>query len=260
MWTLVAPSGGEYSVESFQNYFGTTVSGNYSTTLAINKVKADMNGWGAYCTFYYNGQTARTSTAYLYVKGAGTNTSTNSSNVYGSISGTVYDTWSNVYRIYLANGSSVQVSRSKCNIYGDLYDGCSCTVYYVAYTSGSYDIYSVDIYGKNSSSSGYVDPYYYIIDGYDPYAYSYDYYGYVDPHYYPTDGYDPTADRGGWAGSNYYENEFGYVDPSDYALDGYDPTAEQGGWAGSSTVTCPGCGMQVQSAYDSCPYCGTSLW
>ena len=260
MWTLVAPSGGEYSVESFQNYFGTTVSGNYSTTLAINKVKADMNGWGAYCTFYYNGQTARTSTAYLYVKGAGTNTSTNSSNVYGSISGTVYDTWSNVYRIYLANGSSVQVSRSKCNIYGDLYDGCSCTVYYVAYTSGSYDIYSVDIYGKNSSSSGYVDPYYYIIDGYDPYAYSYDYYGYVDPHYYPTDGYDPTADRGGWAGSNYYENEFGYVDPSDYALDGYDPTADQGGWAGSSTVTCPGCGMQVQSAYDSCPYCGTSLW
>ena len=243
-WTLVSPNGGEYSVESFQNYFGSTVSGNYSTTLAINKVRADMNGWGAYCTFYYNGQTARTSTAYLYVKGAGTNTNANTSSVYGSISGTVYDTWSNVYTIYLANGSSVQVSRSKCNISGDLYDGCSCTVYYVVYANGSYDVYSVDIYGKTSSSSGYVDPYYYIIDGYDPYAYSYDYY----------------SDYGGWAGSNYYENEYGYVDPSYYAIDGYDPYADQGGWAGSSTVTCPACGNQVQSAYETCPYCGASIW
>ena len=259
-WTLVSPNGGEYSVESFQNYFGSTVSGNYSTTLAINKVRADMNGWGAYCTFYYNGQTARTSTAYLYVKSAGTNTSANSSSVYGSISGTVYDTWSNVYTIYLANGSAVQVSRSKCNISGDLYDGCSCTVYYVVYANGSYDVYSVDIYGKTSSSSGYVDPYYYLIDGYDPYAYSYNYYGdyggWAGSNYYHNEyGYD-----GGYAGSNYYENEYGYVDPSFYAIDGYDPYADQGGWAGSSTVTCPGCGNQVQSAYDTCPYCGTSLW
>ena len=239
-WTLVSPDGGEYSVESFQSYFGSYISGNYSTTLAINNVRADMNGWGAYCTFYYNGQTARTSTAYLYVKSSGANTSTNSSSVYGSISGTVYDTWSNVYRIYLANGSSVQVSRSKCNlVYGDLADGCSCTVYYLAYANGSYDIYSVDIYGQKSSS-GYVDPYYYLIDGYDPYAYSYDYYG-------------------GYAGIHYYDNEYGYVDPAYYAIDGYDPYAG-GGWAGSSTVTCPNCGMQVQSAYDSCPYCGFYLW
>ena len=176
-WTFVSPNGGEYSVQSFQSYFGSAVTGNYSTTLAVSNVKADMNGWGAYCTFYYNGQTARTSTAYLYVKGAGAGKSSNTSNVYGSISGTVYDTWSNVYRIYLANGTSVQVSRSKCNVvYGDLVDGCSCTVYYVAYSNGSYDIYQVDIYGD--TSHGYVDPYYYGIDGYDPYAYSYGYYGY----------------------------------------------------------------------------------
>ncbi|MBQ8076046.1 MAG: hypothetical protein IJ237_08690 [Oscillospiraceae bacterium] len=172
-WTFVSPNGGEYSVETFQSYFGSSVTGNYSTTLAVNNVKADMNGWGAYCTFYYNGQTARTSTAYLYVTNA--KTSSNASNVYGSISGTVYDTWSNVYLIYLANGSSVQVSRSRCNVvYGDLADGCSCTVYYVAYSNGSYDIYQVDIYGNKSA--GYVDPYYYAIDGYDPSAYSYDYY------------------------------------------------------------------------------------
>ena len=128
-----------------------------------------MNGWGAYCTFYYNGQTQRTSTAYLYVKN--TTPSASTASVYGSMSGTVYDTWSNVYRIYLSNGTTVQVSRSKCNIYGDLYDGCSCTVYYVAYASGSYDIYSVDIYGDTT-----VNPYSYDIDVYDPYDYSYGYY------------------------------------------------------------------------------------
>ena len=243
MWTFVSPNGGEYSVENFQSYFGSTVSGNYSTTLAISNVKADMNGWGAYCTFYYNGQTARTSTAYLTVKGGGTSTSTNSSNVYGSISGTVYDTWSNVYRIYLANGTSVQVSRSKCNVvYGDLVDGCSCTVYYVAYSSGSYDVYQVDIYGD--TSTGYVDTYYYAIDGYDPYAYSYSYYdynsydGYVDPDYYAIDGYDPYA----------------------YSDNYYDYNSYEGGYAGSSMVTCPNCGNQVQSAYDTCPYCGYDLW
>ena len=70
-----------------------------------------------------------------------------------------------------SNGTTVQVSRSKCNIYGDLYDGCSCTVYYVAYASGSYDIYSVDIYGDTT-----VNPYSYDIDVYDPYDYSYGYY------------------------------------------------------------------------------------
>ena len=33
-----------------------------------------------------------------------------------------------------------------------------------------------------------------------------------------------------------------------------------GGWAGSSTVTCPNCGMEVQSAYEYCPYCNYHLW
>ncbi len=68
-WTLVSPNGGEYSPYGFEAYFpNARVSGETGTTLSIANVSADMNGWGAYCTFYYNGQTARTSTAYIYIR------------------------------------------------------------------------------------------------------------------------------------------------------------------------------------------------
>ena len=70
-WTLVSPNGGEFTPQNFAyNFPGARISGEYGTTLSIANVAADMNGWGAYCTFYYNGQTARTSTAYLYVRNA----------------------------------------------------------------------------------------------------------------------------------------------------------------------------------------------
>ena len=138
------------------------------------------------------------------------------------------------YAINLSNGAQVYVDGYKCNVSGSFYEGCDCTVYYTQYSNGNYDITSVDIYGG-------------AYDG-----------GWAGSNYYQNEyGYD-----GGYAGSNYYENEYGYVDPAYYAIDGYDPYADQGGYAGSSTVTCPNpiCGMQVQSAYDTCPYCGTSLW
>ena len=67
-WTFVSTYGGEYSVEGFQSIFpGSPVGGSSSTTLTVSNVTNDMSGWGVYCTFYYNGQTARTNTAYLYV-------------------------------------------------------------------------------------------------------------------------------------------------------------------------------------------------
>ncbi|MBP5168313.1 MAG: hypothetical protein ILP14_03830 [Oscillospiraceae bacterium] len=146
-WTLVAPNGGEYSVQNFRNVFsGSSVSGEYSTTLAIGSVRENMNGWGAYCTFYSNGQTARTSTAYIYVTSKAPVTP--STAVYSSTSGTAYhDTAYTVY-ILLANGSPVTVNGSICNVVnGSFEDGDTCTVYYVAYPNGTYDIYSVDIYG-----------------------------------------------------------------------------------------------------------------
>ena len=67
-WTFVSPQGGEYSVQSFRSMFPyCSVGGADSTTLTVNNLSTDMSGWGVYCTFYNNGQTARTNTAYMYV-------------------------------------------------------------------------------------------------------------------------------------------------------------------------------------------------
>lgn len=67
-WTFVSPSGGEFSLQNFKNTFPTcTVDGADSTTLKVNNLSLDMSGWGVFCTFYNNGQTARTNTAYMYV-------------------------------------------------------------------------------------------------------------------------------------------------------------------------------------------------
>ena len=69
-WTMVSPYGGEYSTDAFGGMFpASPVSGVYGTTLSIGNVNWDLNGWGAYCTFRYQGQTARTSTAYIYLSG-----------------------------------------------------------------------------------------------------------------------------------------------------------------------------------------------
>ena len=67
-WTFVSPDGGEYSPQSFLNKFpGIELDGIYSTTLSISKLGKQADRWGAYCTFNYEGQTARTNTAYLSV-------------------------------------------------------------------------------------------------------------------------------------------------------------------------------------------------
>ncbi len=67
-WTFVAPDGGEYSPQAFANKCpGVVVDGVYSTTLSISRLTGEANRWGVYCTFNYNGQTARTNTAYLTV-------------------------------------------------------------------------------------------------------------------------------------------------------------------------------------------------
>ena len=300
-WTFVAPNGGEYSVQNFRSVFaGSSVSGEYSTTLAIANIKEDMNGWGAYCTFYYNGQTARTSTAYINVTNKGQPRP--SQDVYGSASGTAYEGGGG-YAINLSNGTQVYVDGYKCNVSGTFYDGCGCTVYYVAHPDGTYDIYSVDIYGKSSpyvppapkpqptygSMSGraysggggyainlsngaqvYVDGYKCNVSGsfYEGCDCTVYYTQYSDGSYdiNSVDIYGGAYD-GGWAGSNYYQNEYGtYFENYNYngeVTSGgmiYDDDGYGGGWAGSSTVTCPNCGSEVQSAYEMCPYCGYYLW
>ena len=154
MWTFVSPDGGEYSVQNFRNMFsGSSVSGEYSTTLAIGNVREDMNGWGAYCTFYSNAQTARTGTAYIMITNKGYGSSAGA--VYSSTSGTAYHHTGGTVYIILANGADVTVTGSICNVInGTFEDGDNCTVYYVAYPNGTYDIYSVDIYG----TGGFIAP------------------------------------------------------------------------------------------------------
>ena len=67
-WTLVSPWGQEYSIAEIRSQFpGANISGDGTTTLTINGLFAGLNGWGAYCTFSNGVQSARTTTAYVYV-------------------------------------------------------------------------------------------------------------------------------------------------------------------------------------------------
>ena len=60
-----------------------------------------MNGWGVYCTFYYKGQAARTSTAYIYVSGNPPTPPTpvppTPQPTYGTMSGTAYEGRADIY-------------------------------------------------------------------------------------------------------------------------------------------------------------------
>ena len=93
MWTMVSPNGGEYSLQNFgYMYADAPISGMYSTTLSIGNVALDMNGWGAYCTFYYRGQTARTTTAYIYVSKKQPPKPAPTSTFYGTVTDWSYST------------------------------------------------------------------------------------------------------------------------------------------------------------------------
>ena len=144
-WTFVAPNGGEYSVQSFRNVFPrASVTGEYSTTIGVSNVEADMNNWGAYCTFYFNGQTARTSTAYIYVK---EDAKPAPQPTYGSMAGTIYHDTAYTVFVRLQNGSEYHLNGLLCRIvYGEFVNGCSCTVYYTDKLTDS-NVYQIDIYG-----------------------------------------------------------------------------------------------------------------
>ncbi len=143
-WTLVSPNGGEYSTQSFAwMYPNSAISGDYSTMLSISNVTADMSGWGAYCTFYLNDQTARTSTAYLNVQPAPQPTPVPTGQVDGTVSGYSYAS----VTINLASGGSVTVNRSICEEDGSIYMGAQCTCYYNA-PAGTPVYYYVYIKGQ----------------------------------------------------------------------------------------------------------------
>jgi hypothetical protein len=102
----------------------------------------------------------------------------------------------------------VFVDSWNCNVEGQFYDGCSAVVYYMDYPSTA-NVYRADIFGNMGL----------II---------------------------PDEDQGGWAGSNYYDDDWDY---SDDAV--YDPVGDE-----HNRVTCPLCGNHFSPGLDECPVCG----
>ena len=97
-----------------------------------------MNGWGAYCTFYYKGQTARTATAWLYVN-ARPQPPVPPVGVY---SGTVTD-WNYATVTVEVEGVSATISQSVCEFDGELFVGAPADVYW-----DGQSIYYCIIYGN----------------------------------------------------------------------------------------------------------------
>ncbi len=148
-WTFVSPNGGEYTPQNFAwNFPYASVTGQNSTTLAISNIGGDMQGWGAYCTFYYNGQTARTSTAYIFVyspEPEPTPTPVPTGQYNGTVTGFTYAT---VY-ITLETGVNITVNRNICDEDGDIYNGADCVAYYEGSTMGNPTFYYVYINGRH---------------------------------------------------------------------------------------------------------------
>ena len=225
-WTFVSPDGGEYTPANFVAGSGTYVNGEHSTTLTVSNLESWENGWGVYCTFYYRGQTARTTVAYMYITNRPTPTPQPQPS-YGSMSGTAYKNggW---YSIRLQNGTNVSVSSGICKVEGQFYDGCSAIVYYTNSPTAT-NIYQVNIYGNQglivpdqpTHATGLIIP-----DG----ALG----GYAGSQYYNN---EPTeADQGGWAGMHYYDNEPDEEDQGGWAgahyYDNEPDEDDRGGWAG----------------------------
>ena len=151
-WTMVAPDGGEYSIASFRHMCpDAPISGENSTTLSIGNVALDMNGWGTYCTFYYQGQTARTSTAYMYVTAANVVPSTpvngDGGVYYGSVTG-----WNSVgVSVNLDGITEVAIPWSVCSVNGDIYVGAIAAVYWNGTTTKGLNVTYCEISGSQSA-------------------------------------------------------------------------------------------------------------
>ena len=149
VWTFVSPDGKTYSAQDFEyKFIQCDVSGERTFTLSVKNVCKAMDGWGAYCTFSGNGQTARSSTAYICVSEKPKPV------VYNSTSGSYNASGSDNYAVAIyvpMVGTTLYVSPSIVKYDGTPYDGCPCTVYYTGdYPSGNSggSIYQVDVYGS----------------------------------------------------------------------------------------------------------------
>ncbi len=148
VWTFVSPYGYEQSWQSAAASFPYLgMNGVNNSTLYLSNVPLEMNGYGVYCTFYGNNQSARTNTAFLNVcfKPAPAPTPT-SPVVYNSIRGTVVDFGMSSVSIQADNGVFVQVLKDICSVPdNDLRVGAPCTLYYTGTDINVDSVYHVDV-------------------------------------------------------------------------------------------------------------------
>ena len=155
-WTFIGSNGVEYSASDFQYYYPNCwLSGDDGPNLCIGSVSEALDGWSVYCTFYYKGQVARTSAAYLFVQPSPFPPTP------GEMDGTVTEALMSTVTIYLENGQTLQVLRDVCQMSGGtLSVGCPCTVYYEGNSITRDSVTLVIIYGNSEP-----DPEYISIDG-----------------------------------------------------------------------------------------------
>ena len=67
-WTFITDDGREVDLAFFNAHFvDSPVDGAYDPVLTIYNIDGYMNGWGFYCTYSFQGETAVTSTAWISV-------------------------------------------------------------------------------------------------------------------------------------------------------------------------------------------------
>ena len=295
-WTMVSPYGGEYSTDSFGAMFpASPVSGVYGTTLSVGNVNWDLNGWGAYCTFRYQGQTARTSTAYIYLRDDPKPPTPTTGTSYGSVTGWNYSG----VTVYCSDIGSQWISWDNVDMDGDVYNGAPATVNWSrsgsdinvtycyitgqspepvgpvkgsmsgsAYEGGGG--YAIDL---DNGTQVYVDSWKCKVEGnfYDGCSAIVYYYNYPsNDNIYSAEIYGDMGlivpddwdygDQGGWAGSHYYDS-MPATNLTGNAVDtnvGTMVTHEGYNSDGSTyeAFWCPNCGAEVSLAMESCPNCG----
>ena len=231
------------------------IGGQNSTTLSISNVNTNMNGWGAYCTFYYKGQTASTTTAYMYISAKPQGAPA------GNYGGYVTDWNYSTITLNIENTVTVQVPWSICEVEGDINYGASASIYWngqsvtwcyikgtapspqpiygsmngTCYRDTASTVYVVLSNGSGLHLNGYLvnivsgDD----IDGAPCVVYYTDYPSESNIYSIDVYGFNTYYDQGGWAGSNYpyFDEDTNYLDNVDFG-DWYD--YDQGGWAGSN--------------------------
>lgn len=221
-WSFVDPSGNVKTPGEFMATCGGSVIGENSTRLSVSNVNTGMNGWGVFCTFRQNNQSARTTTAYIYTRFA--QDQLKSKNVTD-----FYTTWAWVYGTWI------------CPLCGSEVWGDYCP--YCGFDPDYYYYYYVNDYVDPSLVIPYYGP-----DTLDGYTGG----GSFDTWYCPLCG---CGNSGTLCWNCGYDPVIGYIPGSGYGV--FD-----GGYTGSGSFNvdwyCPMCGVgNVGTSY--CWNCGYGL-